>query len=196
MEPIRPQVDAFVLDWITREPLRREWFFERRDGNCRLMGLFARKLGETASTWSGLVAPWGEYVARALSAAPLRSKVAPATRLTQRHRREAKGQPSFQLIAAPKPDSVCRGCGSLVRRGRRYCAGCAEAATRENFSAGRAVAQQPESLAKRSSTQRQHKLAIRNWKAASLPAWMTPEVYQEQIQPALTSVATSRICSS
>ena len=24
MEPVRPQVDAFVLDWITREPLRRE----------------------------------------------------------------------------------------------------------------------------------------------------------------------------
>src|SRR5713226_867016 len=49
MEPVRPQVDAFVLDWITREPLRREWFFERRDGNCRLMGPFACKLSETAS---------------------------------------------------------------------------------------------------------------------------------------------------
>jgi len=28
MEPVRPQVDAYVLDWITRQPLRREWFFE------------------------------------------------------------------------------------------------------------------------------------------------------------------------
>jgi CRISPR-associated endonuclease Cas1 len=196
MEPIRPQVDAFVLDWIAREPLRREWFFERRDGNCRLMGPFACKLGETASTWSRLVAPWAEYVAQALWAAPSRSKAAPATRLTQRHRREAKGQPSFRPIAAPKPDSVCRGCGRHVRRGRRHCAGCAQAATRENFSAGRAVAQQPESLAKRSSTQRQHKLAIRNWKAASLPAWMTPEVYQEQVQPALAGVAKSRIAAT
>lgn len=35
MEPVRPQVDALVLDWITRESLSREWFFERRDGNCR-----------------------------------------------------------------------------------------------------------------------------------------------------------------
>src|SRR5216684_2278964 len=34
MEPIRPQVDAYVLNWITREPLRREWFFEQRDGTC------------------------------------------------------------------------------------------------------------------------------------------------------------------
>lgn len=32
MEPIRPQVDAFLLDWLRRAPLQREWFFEQRDG--------------------------------------------------------------------------------------------------------------------------------------------------------------------
>ena len=48
MEPIRPDVDAWLLDWITREPLRREWFFEQRDGNCRLMASFATRLAETA----------------------------------------------------------------------------------------------------------------------------------------------------
>ena len=36
MESVRPQVDSFLLDWITREPIRREWFLEQRDGNCRL----------------------------------------------------------------------------------------------------------------------------------------------------------------
>src|SRR2546426_8353847 len=36
MEPVRPEIDTFVLDWITREPLSRQWFFEQRDGNCRL----------------------------------------------------------------------------------------------------------------------------------------------------------------
>src|SRR5437899_2255279 len=40
MEPIRPQIDAYLLDWITREPLRKQWFFEKRDGNCRLMAPF------------------------------------------------------------------------------------------------------------------------------------------------------------
>ena len=38
MEPVRPHVDAYLLDWITRQPLSREWFFEKRDGNCRSMG--------------------------------------------------------------------------------------------------------------------------------------------------------------
>src|ERR1700730_9151753 len=37
MEVVRPQVDAFLLDWITRETLRRERFLEQRDGNCGLM---------------------------------------------------------------------------------------------------------------------------------------------------------------
>jgi hypothetical protein len=45
MEAVRPQVDAFLLDWITRQPLKREWFFEQRDGNCRLMASLAARLG-------------------------------------------------------------------------------------------------------------------------------------------------------
>jgi CRISPR-associated protein Cas1 len=37
MEPVRPSVDGYLLNWILEQPLRREWFFEQRDGNCRLM---------------------------------------------------------------------------------------------------------------------------------------------------------------
>ena len=51
MEPVRPQVDSYVLDWITRKTLKREWFFEQRDGNCRLMAPLAAQLAETAPTW-------------------------------------------------------------------------------------------------------------------------------------------------
>ena len=46
LEPVRPQVDAYLLDWITRQPLRREWFFEQRDGNCRLMAALAVRLAD------------------------------------------------------------------------------------------------------------------------------------------------------
>jgi CRISPR/Cas system-associated endonuclease Cas1 len=66
MEPVRPLVDAYVLDWITSEPLRREWLFERREGNCRLLGSFAVRLAETAPTWGRAVAPIAEWVAREL----------------------------------------------------------------------------------------------------------------------------------
>ena len=40
MEPIRAQVDSYVLDLITREYLNRSWFLEERDGNCRLTAEF------------------------------------------------------------------------------------------------------------------------------------------------------------
>src|SRR5438132_8807011 len=65
MEPVRPQVDAYLLDWITRQPLHREWFFEERDGNCRLMAPFASQLSKTVPIWGRAVAPIAEWVARA-----------------------------------------------------------------------------------------------------------------------------------
>src|SRR5229473_4140625 len=63
MEAVRPQVDGFLLDWITREPLKREWFLEQRDGNCRLMPQLAIQLSETAPMWGRAVAPIAEWVA-------------------------------------------------------------------------------------------------------------------------------------
>jgi CRISPR-associated protein Cas1 len=90
MEPLRPLVDSYVLDWITRESMRREWFFEQRDGNCRLMGSFAIRLSETAATWGRAVAPIAESVARSVGSTikkQIRSSL-PATRLTQSLRRE------------------------------------------------------------------------------------------------------------
>jgi CRISPR-associated endonuclease Cas1 len=38
MEPVRPMVDAYLLDWINRGPLRRECFFEQRNGNLSVDG--------------------------------------------------------------------------------------------------------------------------------------------------------------
>jgi len=37
LEPVRPDVESWVLQWVTSEPLRRADFFETATGNCRLM---------------------------------------------------------------------------------------------------------------------------------------------------------------
>ena len=66
MEPVRPEVDAFVFEWITGSLLKREWFFEQRDGNCRLMAPFTAQLSETMPMWRRAVAPFAEWVARTL----------------------------------------------------------------------------------------------------------------------------------
>jgi CRISPR-associated endonuclease Cas1 len=123
MEPVRPRVDAYVLDWITRELLKREWFFEQRDGNCRLMAPFVARLSETAPTWGRAVAPFAEWVARTLASGiskPNR-QIRPATRLTQGHRRLAKGADPLPVASAPRPEHACRFCGTPIASGRSYC---------------------------------------------------------------------------
>jgi CRISPR-associated endonuclease Cas1 len=121
MEVVRPQIDGFLVDWVTREPLKREWFLEQRDGNCRLMAALAVKLSETAPTWGRAVAPIAEWVARTLwsrERKPIRDFALP-TRLTQRHKREAKGKsPLPPPISLPRRENLCRGCGKVVRIGR------------------------------------------------------------------------------
>jgi CRISPR-associated endonuclease Cas1 len=136
MEPVRPKVDAYVLDRITRAPLRRDWFFEKPDGTCRLMGSFAVRLSKTASTWGRAVAPIAEWVARTLSNGipkPNR-QIGPGTRLTQRHRREARdGMSTLSIQPAPRRESVCKVCGTSIPHARRYCALCVSSVSKESW---------------------------------------------------------------
>src|SRR5712692_3751529 len=80
MEPCRPLVDAYVLNWIKSEPLARRWFFELGDGNCRLMTPFAAKLSNTGSAWESAVRPVAERVAREIE------KTIPKATRTRSHR--------------------------------------------------------------------------------------------------------------
>ena len=202
MEPVRSQVDAYVLDWITRQPLRREWFFEQRDGNCRLMGPFAVRLSETASIWGRAVAPIAEWVAQQLwSTTRKRTETdLPPTHLTQAHRREAKGiSPTPIGSVAARVENLCRGCGKSINPGREHCANCAVSTATERLAIasrlGRAAAQTPEALAKQADSQRRHSRARSSWDKSTLPAWLTPELFAQKIQPLLSNVATSVIRS-
>ena len=202
MEPVRPQVDAFLLDRITREPLKRAWFFEQRDGNCRLMSTLAIELAQTARIWGRAVAPFAEWVARTLwsnSTKPSR-QVAPPTRLTQRHKREAKGAPSFPTVERlQRPQRLCRGCGKPIRPEHTHCGRCAvEGATQRLIDAakiGRQVSRSPESRARHKATRRRHAQACSAWDASSQPDWLTAEVYSREIQPLLIALPTSIIAS-
>jgi len=42
MEPIRPEVERWLYQWVSTEPFRRKEFFEQSNGNCRLMTPSAR----------------------------------------------------------------------------------------------------------------------------------------------------------
>ena len=202
MEPVRPQVDAYLLDWITREPLKRAWFFEQRDGNCRLMGALAIELSETARMLGRAVAPFAEWVARTLwsNSRKPSDQIAPATRLTQRHKREAKGAPSFpDNERAPSAQHLCTGCGKAIRAEHTHCNKCGlEGAKQRMIDAakfGRLVSHTPEARAKQSATRGRHARACLNWDASTQPVWLTAEFYTQQIQPLLAKLSTSAIGS-
>jgi CRISPR-associated endonuclease Cas1 len=202
MEPVRSQVDAYLLDWITRQPLRLEWFFEQRDGNCRLAGSFAVRLSETAPIWGRAVAPIAEWVAQQLWSTT-RKRVEtdlPPTRLTQTRRREAKGISSTPTRPAARVENLCRGCGKSISSGREHCAACAVSPATERLAVasrlGRAAAQSRGALAKQADSQRRHSRARSSWDESNQPAWLTPELFSKKIQPLLSKVATSVIRSS
>ena len=173
MEPARPHVDAHVLDWIMREPLKRQWFFEQSEGNCRLMASFTAQLSQTAPMWARAVAPFAEWVARALwsSSATLAREPAPPTPLTQGIRREVKGAPPLPSpIKAPRRENLCPECGRTIRPESTKCIHCSVGdATRNMLDAariGRQTANGPAAQLKRANTQRKNALAQHAWKSS------------------------------
>jgi CRISPR-associated endonuclease Cas1 len=201
MEVGRPAVDAYVLR-LMQQPFRRDWFFETKEGNCRLMASFTAQLSSTAPMWARAVAPSAEWIARQLWSAnrKVARDTAPPTRLTQRQKREAKGSPLLPLLErAPRAETFCYGCGKSIRDGRRHCAECAIPDAKKRLAiaaqSGRVVAHSPAARAKEGQKQRQYANARSLWKRTG-QASMTPEQYREIIQPLLTSISTSMIAKA
>jgi CRISPR-associated endonuclease Cas1 len=200
MEAVRPSLDAWLLDWIMREPFRRSDFFEEPNGNCRLLRSLTVNLSETMSIWGKLVAPWAEYVARTVWSGTKTNHVSSIpTRLTQRHRRESKGDLPAPAAVAPKPERVCRGCGKRIRPEHTDCGKCSvEGATQrliEVARIGRIAAHTPEALAKEGKAQRQQAKARSLWAASIQTSCPSAQIYSEQIQPLLAQVSSSAIAS-
>jgi CRISPR-associated endonuclease Cas1 len=204
MEAVRPQVDAYLFDWIRSEPLRRDWFFEKRDGNCRLMGSFAARLSETAPTWARVIAPVAEWVSHAFwsTLRKPRPQAYPATRLTQRRRREVKGGESIALPdpKGPKTPRICRTCGEPLKSGKRYCVLCSVAVSRTNLievaKEGRVATHSQKSEALRAATQRRNAASLKTWKLSGQPSWITEQIYRATIETRLTRLTVPAISSA
>jgi CRISPR-associated endonuclease Cas1 len=200
MEPVRPQVDAFLLDWLSKGPLRRDWFFEQRDGNCRLMGSFAVQLSQTANTWRDAVAPFAEGITKSLWSfrSEPTQRYAPATRLTHSKKREAKG-----IYSGPKSKSavigpvVCRICGATIKPGFKYCRNCVPTISRENIlkasKLGRLNTHSPMAQARRSETKKRQDTALKAWNPGDNPDWLDESFYRKNIQSKLLLVQASTI---
>jgi CRISPR associated protein Cas1 len=193
IEPIRPKVDAFLLDWLSHTPVRREWFFEQRDGNCRLMSTLAITLSETANIWASALAPFAEGITRSLWTTISRANNrGSATPLTGDQRRAGRGTQysrlSLPVLRVPR---ICKVCGASCKK--TLCVSCGSAHSRREFDKGRLVAQSQESRARRSVTQKAHRLAIRAWKSSTEFAGPDKETFIREVQPHLTAITVRAI---
>ncbi len=137
MEPVRPQVDAWLLDLLDRKTFRASDFAETRQGVCRVLAPLSHELAESATLWAQLVGPVVERVADQLAKAsqgvrrvstPItgRSRSAAARRVLQEAQKPARRP------RAPRPGSTCRTCGEPVSRpDYRYCDTCRPEAQEE-----------------------------------------------------------------
>ena len=200
LEPIRAQVDSYLLEWLMCQPLKRQWFFEQRDGNCRLMGEFAVRLSETAAMWRRACAPIAEWVAQALWTSHQRSSTSVQllpTRLTHRRRSEGRGN-DFKVHTSvePRRGKICEVCGAEGVK-NRYCHSCAVEASRETMAQIALIShskpQTSKVRARLSKTLSDHAVANSWWSPSSLPAWLDEEFYVQKIQPRLKTMKVREI---
>jgi len=159
----------------------------------------ANRRGPAHRAGVDLVAEW---LARTLWSGMPKSarEVAPATHLTQRHRHESRGSSPCPQTKPPRPQSVCRTCGTLIKPERSYCVSCGVAVSREGLRnvarVGRVVAQSPEAQARRAATKRRHDAARRAWRPSRQPASLDEQTYWQRIQPRLAGVTIPAISSA
>jgi CRISPR-associated protein Cas1 len=136
MEPVRPHVDAFVLNIARTRTFSAKDFAETREGVCRLASPLAQELAPTMATWAKLVAPYAEAVARHVARlaksglgmeAPIRTAAGDRARVKVRVRPIAAPAAPKAVRSVPiaTTANACRSCGAkLTIRKRVYCDRC------------------------------------------------------------------------
>jgi len=137
MEPVRPHVDAFVLNLARKRTFSAKDFAETREGACRLSSSLAQELSPAMATWAKLVYPYAENVARHVAglaksglgiAAPIGPKPS-IDRARVKVRVRPIASPALPKVVRSVPiataANACRSCGAkLTIRKRVFCDQC------------------------------------------------------------------------
>jgi CRISPR-associated endonuclease Cas1 len=132
MEPVRPEVDSFLLDLLKSRVFAKSEFVETRQGVCRVLPPLTHMLMETAPRWGQAVAPVVERVMELLMKDVNRGRrvqTLPITPLTQSNRSAGRDRirrgPRKVRTLAPTIPQACRNCGVLLdRTDRMFCEEC------------------------------------------------------------------------
>ncbi|MGA3354878.1 MAG: CRISPR-associated endonuclease Cas1 [Acidimicrobiales bacterium] len=195
MEPVRPEVDAFVLDLVERRTFRKAEFTETSDGHVRLLAPLTHELAETMPQWSKALGPIAEHIAHLLGKA-MTGTYSAATPLTRNRTRTAQAVVKARKASArtaatssttlQKPMSTnafplwtCPDCGGAVTNYRHVrCEACIAADP----------AQAPEIRGRRGAAIAARKRALAEWDKANPDVVYDPEMFRRNILPRLATV--------
>lgn len=197
MEPVRPEVEAFVLDMVDNRSFRKVEFAETGEGHVRLRAPLTHELAETMPRWARSLAPVAEKVAHMLGQAmdgqyvpvtPLTSAKQQAAQVAVKARRaEAVGRrrdtPKQKPPgSAPSPLWACPSCGVKVDNPRHVLCPHCQAGTGHTPAVrqtrGRAIAARKRAQKERIDT---------------FGADIDPDLYRREILPRLGIVKLSEI---
>ncbi|MGA9077460.1 MAG: CRISPR-associated endonuclease Cas1 [Acidimicrobiales bacterium] len=204
MEPVRPEVDAFVLDMVERRTFRKAEFTETSDGHVRLLAPLTHELAETMPQWTKSLGPIAEHVAHTFGKA-MDGTYSAATPLTSRRLRDAQAVVKARKVEASRratADRVlqrppvqpvalalwtCPDCGGAVTNPRHVrCDKCIAADP----------AQAPEIRGRRGAAIATRKRALSEWDKANPDSAYDPELFPREILPRLQIVKLSEIAEA
>jgi hypothetical protein len=206
IEPVRPDVDRWVLELLEGHTFTRDDFVETHEGQVRLTLELAQVVTQMMPTWASSIAPHAESVAHAL-VEQAEGLVRRRTPLTGRPKSSSRRRTTPAPTPAPIPR--CVDCGDwLPTRRQQRCANCngphvaalaharAQRA-RDTLAKTRASGQDPtttpEALRKRAVSVAASHAAMVAWQAAHPEQVVDPKVYWTEIHPSLGAVSVSQI---
>jgi len=209
MEPVRPEVDAFVLELLDARTFRASDFTETRSGVCRVLAPLTHELAESASRWSRVVGAITEQMARDLAKISGGKVRRVSTPITQRSRaaarRESWGHEAPKPPRSRKVAPTCRSCGAPTpRSGYLYCDHCRPERRAQALAAlqeARRVAQSrrkqegrdsswtEESLAKQRQAMQRRRREEQEWEEAG-GQQQDPSIFIEEILPLIQPLST------
>jgi CRISPR-associated endonuclease Cas1 len=204
MEPVRPEVDAFVLDMVEHRTFRKAEFTETSDGHVRLLAPLTHELAETMPLWAKSLGPIAEHVAHVFGKA-MDGTYSAATPLTARRHRDAQA-----VVKARKVEATRRAAAGRVLQRRPVqpaalalwtCPDCGGAVTNPRHVRCDACiaadpAQAPEIRGRRGAAIAARKRAQSEWDKANPGAVYDPELFRRDILPALQNVKLSEIAEA
>lgn len=143
MEPVRGDVDAFLLDLLEDRVFTTRDFGELPNGVCRIAAPLTHELALTLPHWRGLMQPIAARLAQlfrnaatgtnAKRPAPVKSALLSTPRkATQPRPYASKVWSTPRLESIPKHAAACELCGDpVLKRRRRHCDACLPKARRE-----------------------------------------------------------------